>query len=103
MSVIVTAVFRPVDGRAADLISALQGAIPAVHAENGCLKYAIHDASDGTVTMIEKWSTPEELAAHMKGDAIRGIQAAVGQLLAAPPVVTTMTPLPAGRPEQGAL
>jgi quinol monooxygenase YgiN len=32
--------------------------MPAVHAEEGCLLYAIHAASDGTVVMIEKWAEP---------------------------------------------
>jgi hypothetical protein len=55
MPVVVTAVFHPVEGRAAELIDALRAGIPAVHNEQGCRLYAIHDADDGTITMI--WRT----------------------------------------------
>ena len=49
--VVVTAVFTPIDGQRDRLIAALREAIPAVHAEPGCLLYAIHDADDGTITL----------------------------------------------------
>ncbi|GAA4394589.1 putative quinol monooxygenase [Tsukamurella soli] len=103
MSVIVTAVFQPTEGRKDELVAALRGAMPAVHGEPGCRKYAIHDASDGTVTMIEKWDSADALGVHSRGEAIGALQAAIVGLVAAPPVVTTMTPLPAGTEEQGEL
>jgi quinol monooxygenase YgiN len=103
MSVVVTAVFHPVEGRRAELIEALRGCIPAVHEEQGCRLYAIHDASDGTITMIEKWDSGELLAAHAAGPAVKALQAAVGGLVAGPATVTTMTALPAGTPDQGEL
>ena len=103
MPVVVTAVFHPAEGRAAELTEALRGAIPAVHAEQGCLLYAIHDAEDGTITMIEKWESRESLAAHAACPAVRALQDAVGGLLARPVVVTTMDPLPAGTDAQGLL
>ena len=53
MTVVVTAVFHPAEGRTAELIDALRATIPAVHQEQGCRLYAIHHAEDGTITMIE--------------------------------------------------
>ncbi|TKV58497.1 antibiotic biosynthesis monooxygenase [Nakamurella flava] len=103
MSVVVTAVFHPATDRRDDLVSALQAAIPAVHAEDGCLLYAIHDAADGTITMIEKWSDADSLAAHAAGPAVVALNAAIDGMLARPVVVTTMTAIPAGTPEQGTL
>jgi quinol monooxygenase YgiN len=103
MTVVVTAVFRPVPGRSAELVEALRGAIPAVHEETGCLLYAIHDADDGTVTMLEKWASAEALAAHAAGPAVVALRAATAGLLDGPATVTTMTPLPAGTAEQGEL
>jgi quinol monooxygenase YgiN len=103
MSIVVTAVFHPVEGRTAELITALQATIPAVHQEEGCRLYAIHDADDGTITMIEKWDSRETLAAHAAGPAVKPLQAAVADLIAKPVTVTTMAPLPAGTPEQGEL
>jgi quinol monooxygenase YgiN len=103
MPVVVTAVFHPVEGCTAELIDALRASIPAVHNEQGCRLYAIHDADDGTITMIEKWDNPEDLAAHAAGPTVKALDAAVAGLIAKPTAVTTMTPLPAGATEQGQL
>lgn len=103
MTVVVTAVFHPVEGQRPALIEALSAAMPAVHAEEGCLLYAIHAASDGTVVMIEKWAESAALAAHAQGDAVKALQAAVTGLVTGPAEVVTMTPVPAGTPSQGAL
>jgi len=103
MSVIVTAVFHPVEGRTTELAEALQAAIPAVHEEKGCHLYAIHDAEDGTITMIEKWESREDLAAHAAGPAVEALSKLVGHLIAKPTTVTLMRPIPAGSAEQGEL
>lgn len=101
--VVVTAVFHPVKGRTSELVEALRTCIPAVHDEQGCQLYAIHDAEDGTITMIEKWTSREALAAHAAGSAVKELGAAVAELIERPTTVTTMTPLPAGTPDQGEL
>ncbi|WP_423183384.1 putative quinol monooxygenase [Arthrobacter sp. NyZ413] len=103
MTVVVTAVFHPAQGKKELLTQALQSSIPAVHEEEGCLLYAIHDAADGTITMIEKWTTPDLLDAHAKGPAVAALDAAVGPLIEIPTTVTTMTPIDAGTPAQGLL
>lgn len=103
MTVVVTAVFHPAPGRTADLIEALRATIPAVHDEPGCRLYAIHDADDGTITMIEKWEDRETLTAHAAGPAVEALDAAVADLIAKPTTVTTMTPLPAGSTGRGEL
>ncbi len=103
MTVVVTAVFHPVAGRTADLVAALRASIPAVHEEQGCQLYAIHDAEDGTITMIEKWDSAEDSRrARLRGGG-RGRAGGGRGLLAQAPTVTSMTPLPAGTPEQGEL
>ena len=103
MPVVVTAVFHPVPGRKDDLVEALRTTMPAVHAEQGCLLYAIHDAEDGTITMIEKWESVADLDAHGSSPATAGLQAAVDGLVGEPPLVTRMTPIPGGEPGVGAL
>ena len=103
MTVVVTAVFRPLPDRKAELVEALGRSIPAVHDEEGCLLYAIHDAEDGTITMIEKWTTSEALSAHAVGGAVKALQANLAGLLAERATVTTMTPILAGTPWQGEL
>jgi len=101
--VIVTAVFHPVDGGRESLIAALKAGIPAVHDEQGCSLYAIHDAEDGTIVMLEKWDSREDLAAHAAGPAVEQLNALVGEYLASPVLVTTMTAIPAGSKSQGAV
>jgi quinol monooxygenase YgiN len=102
-TVVVTAVFHPVEGHTAELIDALRATIPAVHDEQGCRLYAIHDAEDGTITMIEKWDSQDDLDAHAGGPAVQALQSAVAGLVAKPATVTTMTPLPVGSAEKGQL
>lgn len=101
--VVVTALFRPVPGREDDLVEALRRTIPGVHAETGCLLYAIHDAADGTITMIEKWASVADLDTHGSSPATASLQAAVGGLVSEPPLVTRMTPIPVGEPALGEL
>ncbi len=96
MTVVVTAVFTPAAGSRDQLIEALQQAIPAVHEEPGCLLYAIHDAADESIVMIEKWASDSDLAAHAEGPAVARLNDLIDGLTAKPVVVTTMAPLPAG-------
>lgn len=102
-AVIVTAVFVPAEGKKESLIAALAATIPGVHAEDGCELYAIHDAVDGTITMVEKWSSAELLAAHATGAATAALNAVIEGLIAQPVAVTTMTPIATGTADQGLL
>jgi quinol monooxygenase YgiN len=103
MKVIVTAVFHPVPGRSAELASAMRAGIEAVHEEPGCELYAIHDAEDGTITMIEKWASQADFDAHATGSAAATLRASIEGLTSAPLDVTVMTPIPMGDSERGAL
>ncbi len=101
--VVVTAYFRPAEGQHDRVVAALQPAIAAVHDEPGCELYAIHDAPDGTIVMIEKWTTAAELDSHGGGAAVRALNASLEGLLARPVEVTRLVPIAAGTPGQGAL
>lgn len=101
--VVVTAYFRPVPGQHDQVVDVLRPSIAAVHEEAGCELYAIHDAPDGTIVMIEKWSSAEELDEHGSGEAVRAQTAALEGLLTSPVEVTRLVPLPAGTDEQGQL
>lgn len=101
--VVVTAHFTPKPGKLDELRAALVATIPAVHEEDGCELYAIHDAPDGTIMMIEKWSSRELLAAHGEGAAVAALNEAIADSAAAAPVVVFMDPIPAGTEVQGQL
>jgi len=102
-AVVVTAVFRPLPGRRADARAAIEGALPGVHEEDGCLLYALHDAADGTLVLLEKWESQEQLDAHAVGEPVKRLRAAIEGLVDGPAAVVTMTPLPAGDPVKGRL
>ena len=103
MTVVVTAVFQPKPGKQKELAEAMRRGIEAVHTEKGCELYAIHDAEDGTVTMIEKWTTVEDLDVHGAGAAVETLNADIGELIEKPTLVTRMTPIAAGTESQGLL
>lgn len=102
-AVLVTAVFHPREGRKQELADAMRRGIEAVHTESGCELYSIHDAEDGTITMIEKWSSVEELDTHGDGEPVKTLLADIEELVEGGPTVTRMYPLPRGTAEQGTL
>ncbi|MGO2660373.1 putative quinol monooxygenase [Mycetocola reblochoni] len=101
--VVVTAHFTAQPGKLDELRAALVASIPAVHEEEGCELYAIHDAPDGTILMIEKWSSRALLDAHSVGAPVAALNAAIAGAAAADPVVVIMDPIPAGTEVQGQL
>ena len=103
MSVVVTAMFFPRAGQRDRVIAALRPAIAEVHQEEGCILYAIHDAPDGRIVMLEKWESAAVLEAHAIGEPVRRLNASLEGLLEKPTEVTVLTPLPAGTESQGAL
>lgn len=101
--IVVVAIFRAAKGKLDELRQALVESIPAVHTEDGCELYAIHDAPDGIIYMLEKWTSVAALDTHGSSEPTRLLGASVSGLTAGPPEVIRMHPIPAGTPEQGLL
>jgi quinol monooxygenase YgiN len=101
--VIVTAYFSPLPGKREELLAALNTAITGVHQEPGCLLYAIQEAPDGTLVMIEKWESVELLDLHGSSAAVAGARPVFAATLSKPVEVTRLTPIPIGDPAKGAL
>src|SRR5688572_1244878 len=101
--VVVTAYFRPASGQHDRVVNALRPAIAAVHNEPGCELYAIHDAPDGSIVMLEKWTSAELLDAHGQGEPVKRLNVALDGLLERPVEVTRLVPVPVGQPAKGAL
>jgi quinol monooxygenase YgiN len=99
----VLAVFHPAPGHREAVLAALETAIPLVHDEPGCELYAITEADDGRLVMIEKWSSAEQLDAHTDGEPVAELVAALDGHLAQPVEVTRLTPLPIGDAVKGEL
>ncbi|MEO5318157.1 antibiotic biosynthesis monooxygenase [Arthrobacter sp. CC3] len=103
MSIIVTAIFTPIGGAFGKVVEALSPAIAEVHQEPGCLLYAIHEAPNGQIVMIEKWESTELLDAHGEGEAVKRLNASLEGLLETPVEVTRLGAIPAGTESQGKL
>ena len=101
--VVVTAYFYPRSEVRDQVLAALQPAIAAVHEEEGCELYAIHDAPDGSIVMLEKWTSAELLDAHGQGEPVKRLNVALDGLLERPVEVTRLVPVPVGQPAKGAL
>lgn len=101
--VVVTAVFHPLPGCREKAKTAIHMALPDVHAERGCLLYALHDADDASLVLIEKWESRELLDAHASGEPVARLNSALEGLLRDSPTVVTMTPLPYGEASKGEL
>ncbi|CAM5720292.1 putative quinol monooxygenase [Streptomyces canus] len=99
--VVATLVAKP--GQEELVEKTLKAAVPAVHAEPGCLRYALHrKAGDtGEFVVIEKWASQDALGAHLKGAAMREVGAALAQALAAPLQAAFLDAIPAGDPDTG--
>jgi quinol monooxygenase YgiN len=95
MPVVLVATFDPKPDHVDALVDALAGVLPGVHAESGCEKYALHRGRD-RVVLIEKWSDRDALAAHGSGEAIAAVGKAIDGLVAGPPDVIRLDPVPVG-------
>ena len=90
---VVVTVFRPRPEAEGDLTEALREYLPEVHREEGCLLYAIHDADDGTIVLIEKWASRSDLDRHDESPGLAELDRRIAPFVAAPTTWTTMTPL----------
>jgi quinol monooxygenase YgiN len=77
-------------------------AVAQVHGEPGCELYALHEGRDRLV-MVEKWASPEALAAHHDGAALAVLGGALRGKVTAAPDVQVLAPVPAGDPAKGEL
>ncbi|MFT4397740.1 putative quinol monooxygenase [Gordonia lacunae] len=103
--VIVVATISPKPGEEQAVREAVLAAIPEVHGEPGCGKYALHEATgDSTdLVMIERWESMEALATHGAAPALTQLGKALGGLLAGPLDVRTFTAVPAGQDDKGTI
>ncbi|MGY1711464.1 putative quinol monooxygenase [Geodermatophilus sp. SYSU D00758] len=103
MPIVVVATISPQAEHAAEVREAVLAAVPQVHQEPGCARYALHEAQDGRLVMVEQWESPQALAAHGKGEALTELGRRLEGKLTAAPEVVVLTAVPAGDPGKGAL
>ncbi|HEX7354526.1 MAG TPA: putative quinol monooxygenase [Mycobacteriales bacterium] len=100
--IVVVASIPAKDGDVDGLLAAFQSAVPAVHAEDGCLRYAPHRGEDA-VWVIEHWASPAALEAHGKGDAMAAVGKAIGAYVGGRPTIHRLAPAPAGDADKGSV
>ena len=98
---VVTAIFRPAEGKREQVLAAMARVIPRVHEEEGCNLYAIQEAEDGTIAMIEHWDSGATLDAHGAAAPVADFNVELEGLLASPVEVTRYTPIPMGHARKG--
>ncbi|GAA1704574.1 hypothetical protein GCM10009808_23160 [Microbacterium sediminicola] len=87
-AVTVVARLHPAPENLEQAIAAIAAAVDGIRAEEGCEQYAPHLADDGTIVIVERWSSREALAAHDTGSAVQVLRDGVKGLMAAPTEVT---------------
>ena len=103
MSVVVVATITPRSEHAEAVREAVLAAVSQVHAEEGCERYALHEARDGALVMIEQWASPEALAAHGKGEPFTELSRQMEGKLAGAPELQVLRPVPTGDDAKGVL
>ncbi len=89
--------FRALPGREADLRSALLALVAPTRAEDGCLRYDLHDDPEDPArfAFYEVWASPAHHRAHDATDHVAAIVAALPELAesGAPSRITRWRPL----------
>lgn len=78
---VVIATFTPKPEHYEQVKDVLLGVIPEVHQEQGCELYALHEEVEGSLVLIEKWTTRQLWQEHLSLDTVSRIQRGVEGLL----------------------
>ena len=102
MSVVVVAIISPLDGHIQNVVDAFAIVSPKVHVEPGNELYALTRDAD-TVVMIERWTSPADLAAHAAGAAMNELNALLAGHVTGAPAVRVLENVPLGDPAKGSI
>src|SRR5688500_12816586 len=104
-AVVAIATLTPLPGKTDELIAAMGDLIAQVHAnEQGCLLYALHRHPAGQrLVMVEKYADADAVKAHRGSAHFKAAGAVLGGLLAGPPDVLALEPVPLGDAQKGAV
>jgi quinol monooxygenase YgiN len=103
MSVTAVITFYPLPEHRAEIVASFEEAISTFHAsEAGCELCALQEGDDRLV-MIEKWASPEQVAAHGQSPVLATLMEGLAGKLSAAPDVQILRPHPAGTAQQGSL
>lgn len=103
--IVVVVHFRAVPEGAEAAEAAFAEVVPATHAEEGCLLFAVHRemGDPEAFVLVERWGSREALDAHLQTAHLAAFRARGGELWAEPPRLTVAEALPLGEPGKGSL
>jgi quinol monooxygenase YgiN len=99
--VVVTLQVKP--GHEEEMRATLTGACAGTHAEDGCLVYAIHQATGdpSRFAIIECWASQEHLDTHLAAPHVKEMIVTIDGMAAGQPDFGVYAPLAAGDPQKG--
>ena len=88
--VTVIAIFKAKQGRDSELKQELLKLLSPTRAEDGCINYDLHQASDGAGNFLfhENWTTREALDKHLETPHLKAFLARSNELLGQPLEIT---------------
>ncbi|MEO8368132.1 MAG: putative quinol monooxygenase [Candidatus Solibacter sp.] len=83
---IVVAEMTAQSGKEDALREKLSGFVAPTRAENGCVQYDLHESEDhpGQFLFFERWTSAQELEAHLASPHIASVLPELGSILAQP-------------------
>lgn len=99
---VIVATITPKPDQLEEVVSRLKELIPAVHEEDGCELYALHQGKD-RVVFVEKWRDREALGVHSTGANIQALNEKLRGLVEGRPDVQVLEPVAAGDASKGAV
>lgn len=93
VEVVATFVAKP--GQGEQLEEILAGALTAVRAEEGCLRYDFYRVrrDDTAFVMVEEWASKDALRAHGSSEAFQALSLRLGEVVAEAPVIRLLDPV----------
>lgn len=103
--VVVVGSFTANPGKESALAEAFEALVAPTHAEPGCILYALHQGVDDPrrLAFIERWSSREELDAHLESPHVKQILERAGELWGDNGEIVVYENLPAGETTKGSL
>jgi quinol monooxygenase YgiN len=102
-SIVVVATLRPKQGSAEALSALLEQYVPVGQQDDGNLRYALHEAGEDVVVILEQWRDQQALEAHGANPAFTEFAESAKELLDGPMEVKVLRPKPLGDAAKGAL
>ena len=94
MEIVVVARVRAIEGRQQEAEKAFREVIAPTHAEEGCLRYGLHQGVEDrqTFMMIERWASREALETHLHTRHVQKLFAALSTLVEGPAEIVVLEP-----------